>query len=67
MVKKCLTPQEFALPTKDLTIVDDSVSIILLTKDLTIVDDPVRIALPTNTDSFKHSIASKLVHDLWKG
>ena len=35
-------------------------------KDPTIVDNPVRITLPTNSDSFKHSIASKLVHDLWK-
>ena len=44
----------------------DPVRIAFPTKDLTIVDDPVRIALPTNSDSFKHSIASKLVHDLWK-
>ena len=35
-------------------------------KDPTIVDNPVRIALPTNSDSLKHSVASKLVHDLWK-
>ena len=56
----------FVCEAKDPTIVDNPVRITLPTKDLTIVDDPVRIALPTNSDSFKHSIASKLVHDLWK-
>ena len=56
----------FVCGAKDPTVVNDPVRIDLPTKDLTIVDDSVRIALPTNSDSFKHSIASKLVHDLWK-
>ena len=55
----------FVCEAKEPTIVDDSVRITLPTNHLTIVDDSVWIALPTNSDSFKHSIASKLVHDLW--